>query len=76
VSGTPVRATTGGSHCAFTNVLELTVDNHQFSPIPSFDSSDIYILYLAGTGAPFGFQYCDSDYTDNHGNFAILVQEQ
>jgi hypothetical protein len=76
VSGTPVRATTSGSDCGFTNILELSVDGHEFSPIPAFDSGDVYVLYLLGTGAPFSFKYCDSNYTDNHGTFTILVEEQ
>jgi len=76
VSGTPVRATTGGSFCTFTNILEVYVDGHEFTPIPSFVSSDVYVLFLAGTGSPFAFGYCDSDYSDNHGTFTILVEQQ
>lgn len=75
VSGTPVRATTSGSACSFTNILELVVDDHEFSPIPAFASDDLYTLYLLGTGAPFEFRYCDSNYTDNHGILNIVVEE-
>lgn len=75
VSGSPVRATTSGSFCGFTNILQLTVDSHEFIPIPAFNVLDEYECILAGTGAPFGFVYCDSNYSDNHGTLSIEVTE-
>jgi len=55
--------------------IELLIDSAPYAPTPAYQSSHTYVFYKQGTGAPFSFGYCDSNFADNSGDFNINVEE-
>jgi len=54
--------------------IELLIDAAPYAPTPAYQSSHVYVFYKQGTGAPFSFSYCDSNFADNSGDLFITVE--
>jgi hypothetical protein len=62
-----------GSANLYTGTNGFRIDAAHPAAIPVYASSHAYQFIAVGTGAPFGFDYVDDDYTDNQNRNLVVT---